>query len=56
MERLRAATRILLAGYLSCGRLAETSQTISCPRPWGTFQGVTGALAMAEARAGHAVH
>ena len=56
MERLRAATRILLAGYFSCGPAGGDLTDYLVPPALGDHSGVTGALAMAETRAGHAVH
>ncbi|MEZ6001291.1 ROK family protein [Hyphomonas sp.] len=56
MERLRAATRILLADYLSDGPASGDLAGYLVPPALGDEAGVTGALAMAEARAGHAAH
>ena len=54
MERLRAATRILLAGYISSGPASGDLIDYIVPPALGDRSGVTGALAMAEARAGDA--
>lgn len=56
MERLRAATRILLADYLYGGPAGGDLVTYLVPPALGDQSGVTGALAMAEARAAHAAH
>ena len=56
MERLRAATRILLANYLSGGPADGDLTDYLVPPGLGDRAGVTGALAMAEARAAHAAH
>jgi len=50
MERLRAATRILLAEYLSCGPAGGDLKDYLVPPALGDKAGVTGALALAEAR------
>ncbi|WP_321490230.1 ROK family protein [uncultured Hyphomonas sp.] len=55
MERLRAATRILLADYLPCGPAGGDLMHYLVPPALGDQSGVTGALAMAEARTGQAV-
>jgi fructokinase len=52
MERLRAATRILLAGYLSGSPAGGDLVDYLVPPALGDHAGVTGALAMAEIRAG----
>ena len=56
MERLRAATRILLADYLYGGTAGGDLVAYLVPPALGDQSGVTGALAMAEARAAHAAH
>lgn len=50
MERLRAATRILLAEYLSGGPAGGDLEDYLVPPALGERAGVTGALALAEAR------
>jgi fructokinase len=56
MERLRAATRILLAEYLYGGPAGGDLVDYLVPPALGDQSGVTGALAIAEARAAHATH
>lgn len=53
LERLRAATRIQLANYLTGGPAGGDLVDYLVPPALGDRAGVTGALAMAEARAGN---
>ena len=53
-ERLRVATRMLLAGYLSAGPATGDLADYIVPPALGDLAGITGALAMAEAHVGDA--